>query len=71
MGDPNGLTIDRINNDLGYSKNNCKWVDRKSQSNNIRNNIKVAYKGQIKTIGEWADITGIPIDALRWRVHHK
>lgn len=27
-------TLDRINNDLGYSPENCRWVDMKVQSNN-------------------------------------
>ena len=27
-------TIDRINNDRGYSPQNCRWVDQKTQCNN-------------------------------------
>lgn len=33
------LTIDRINTDLGYSPENCRWSDRKTQNNNKRSNI--------------------------------
>ncbi len=38
MGDkPDKLYIDRINNDLGYFKENCRWVDSKVNSQNRRN----------------------------------
>lgn len=32
-----GLTIDRINNDKGYSPDNCEWKTRKEQQRNRRN----------------------------------
>jgi len=37
---PSGLTLDRINNDLGYFKKNCRWATRKEQANNQRSNRK-------------------------------
>lgn len=40
---PNGLTLDRIDNNQGYSKENCRWVDRKTQSRNRQNSIKENY----------------------------
>ena len=31
-----GLSIDRIENDKGYCKDNCRWVERKIQNRNTR-----------------------------------
>ena len=33
---PKGLSLDRINNDMGYSKENCRWATWKEQSSNKR-----------------------------------
>ena len=39
------LTIDRIDNDLGYTPDNCRWVDYKTQENNRCNTRYCNYKG--------------------------
>ena len=65
-----GLTIDRKNNNKGYSPDNCRWVDRKIQGNNKRNCRYITYKGQRKTVAEWSEITGIPHDTLLYRLNH-
>lgn len=38
---PEGLSIDRIDNEKGYSKENCQWTTRKEQQRNRRNSIKI------------------------------
>ena len=38
---PKGLSIDRIDNDKGYFKNNCKWSTKKEQQRNRRISIKL------------------------------
>ena len=49
MGDSGGLTLDRIDPDGGYSKDNCRWTTQRIQANNMR-------KGERKKISkthEW------------------
>jgi hypothetical protein len=40
-----GLCIDRTNNEGNYSRNNCKWVDRKTQNRNTRRNV--SFNGEL------------------------
>lgn len=48
------LSIDRIDNDGHYCKENCRWVDRQTQNYNKRNNHYLKYKNKTQTITEWA-----------------
>lgn len=49
------LTIDRIDNNKGYSPDNCRWVDIKTQSNNTRKNVFLTYNGETMTLAEWGE----------------
>ncbi len=48
------LSIDRINNEKGYSPENCRWVTFIEQCNNKRNNRKINYNGREYTCAELA-----------------
>lgn len=54
-----GLWLERINNDLGYTKNNCIWATPREQQNNRRNNVLIEYGGIVDNLRNWAEFFGI------------
>jgi len=54
------LSIDRIDNDGHYCKENCRWVDRKTQCRNTRKNRIVTINGISKTATDWNEIMRFP-----------
>jgi len=51
-------TVDRIDNDKGYYKENCRWATQSQQCRNQRSNHIVQYRGQKMTIAELAERLG-------------
>ncbi len=67
-----GLSLDRIDNNKGYSKENCRWVNWKVQQNNRNNRRLFNYMGVSNTLIDWARILNIKKSTLAQRlyVHH-
>jgi len=66
---PVGYQIDRINNNDGYHKNNCRWVTTKINSRNRRNNHLITYNGKTKCIVDWSEECGISRSTLWARLY--
>lgn len=88
MGDPptNKHTLERLDVNGGYNKENCVWATYTEQHRNRRNNTLVTAFGKTQCVASWADEFGInqrtlhnrlfrakmnPEDALRMPVKPK
>lgn len=47
-------TVDRIDNEKGYSPDNCRLASYKEQANNRRSNRRLSYNGITMSMAEWA-----------------
>jgi hypothetical protein len=65
-----GLELDRINVNGDYEPENCRWVTRKQNMNNMRRNRIVEYNGIRKTVSEWSDELNIPYKRLLSRLNN-
>lgn len=62
-------TIDRIDNNLGYSPQNCRWVDMATQSNNRRSNIIITHNGETHNLMEWSKVLNFDYKLVHNRIH--
>lgn len=63
-----GLTLERVDNNQGYSPKNCRWATLREQENNRSNNRRVTFEGVTKTMSQWAYEIGVKPGTLWWRL---
>lgn len=62
-------TLDRINVDLGYAPENCRWADWTQQGRNRRNNHVLKLGADSDPMSAWAERTGINVKTLSSRLN--
>jgi len=69
MGEPPpDQQIDRIDNDRGYCKSNCRWVTRKANGRNRRSNRLLTFQNRAQCLAAWEAETGIRESTIRRRL---
>lgn len=65
---PAGMSLDRIDNNRGYSPDNCGWATRIEQARNRRDNRIITHAGISRTLQEWANAVGISRERISDRL---
>ena len=65
---PDGLTLERIDNNGHYEKNNVKWATKTEQMRNRRTTRLYRLRGEDKTLKAWADEYGFKYKTLYTRI---
>jgi hypothetical protein len=63
-----GLSLERTNNNLGYSPENCLWATQTTQCRNKRTNRLISYQGRNITMVEAVEIAGLNYGTVRSRL---
>jgi hypothetical protein len=63
-----GLSLDRIDNDKGYSKSNCRWAVSTDQRINQRRHVMIDTPWGPMTMKDAAAKAGIGSPILRYRI---
>jgi len=64
---PDGMSIDRKDNNKGYEPGNVRWATKKTQMRNRSDNRFITHRGKTQTLVDWSDEIGISIGTLWYR----
>lgn len=61
-------TLERVDNDAGYSPENCIWATRRVNQRNRRTNRYLTHNGETLTLSAWAERLGMSPEGVARRI---
>lgn len=65
---PEGFTLERKNNALGYGPTNCVWATYVDQNRNRRNTVTVQFRGESRVLAELCAGSAIGYSTVHRRI---
>lgn len=65
---PDGRTLDRIDVNGNYCKENCRWATFEEQCNNTRRTVKIEFEGQEMSLSQWERYVGVNKNTISYRL---
>jgi hypothetical protein len=62
-------SLDRIDNDGDYHKDNCRWTTSIVQTNNRSDNVFLVFNGRRQTLANWSRELGFKPGLIRLRLN--
>ena len=62
-----GLSLDRIDPNGNYEPSNCRWITIQEQQRNKERTIYAEVNGEVRTLAEWAELSGLLYRTIRYR----
>lgn len=66
---PEGMSLERADNDKEYSPSNVQWATAKDQANNRRSSRWIEFRGETKTLAQWCDELGLKVGTVWARLN--
>ena len=61
-------TLDRIDSDLDYSPENCRWATQLIQQGNRTNNVWIEFNGKNMILSDWGRFLKVKPEAIRYKL---